>query len=336
VASIAVRTFAVAAAAGVLAAAPPVLAATPRLASGSYGNVAVPRATATLAEDITDSGLAIGCLQDKSGPERGFADRHGRFTFITHPTGTGHSAVTCALAANNGGAIVGYYQNKSGVLHGFLDKKAVFTTIDVPGAGKLAGQGTAALSINKAGVIVGWYVTGDNTEHGFELSHGMFTTIDEPGAAEMPGSGTVLNGVADDGTMSGAYTDAHGLQHGFWVSGGTFHLVDVPGARNTEVACISPRSGLLVGIYQVRGHRHVAGFSYHHGTFRTLADPSARAGTDPQCVNDRSRVVGFYVGKKSVTTGFRFTPGGGMATARQAIAGAGSGQPPASPRFGRF
>ena len=57
-----------------------------------------------------------------------------------------------------------------------------------------------------------------------------------------------MNGIADDGTMSGAYTNMQGRQHGFWLRDGTFHRVDVPGARNTEVACISARSGLLVGI----------------------------------------------------------------------------------------
>jgi hypothetical protein len=344
VASIAARTVAVVAAASAVCAAAPAWAApalavpgaVPRMASGTYANVSVPRATATLAEDITDAGLIVGCFQRKTGPERGFADRHGTFTFITHPDGAGHSVVTCALAANNGSAIVGYYQKKSGVLHGFVRRKGAFTTVDVPGAGKLSGQGTAAVSINKAGVIVGWYVTGENIEHGFELSHGMFTTIDAPGAAEVSGGGTVLNGVADDGTISGAYSDAQGRQHGFWARGGTFHKIDVPGARNTQVACISPRTDLLVGTYQVRGHRHVAGFSYRHGTFRTLADPSAQAGTDPQCANDPGRVVGFYVGKANSTIGFRFTPRSSGGAAAAPRPGGGPWRMPASPRLGRF
>ena len=84
----------------------------------------------------------------------------------------------------------------------------------------------------------------------------------------------------------------------------------------------------------MRGHRQVAGFSYHHGVFRTFADPSARMGTDPQCANDRSRVVGFYVGKDNVA-GFKFTPGSTSAV-REARARAGLGRIPASPRFGRF
>lgn len=331
---IGIRIPAVAAALCVLAAAAPALAATPRLATGTYATISVPRAVVTIAEDITDSGLIVGCFQRKSGPERGFADRHGTFAFLSHPAGAGHSPVTCALAANSGGAIVGYYQNKAGMLHGFVHRNGVFTTIDVPAAGKLPGQGTAALGINKSGVIVGWYIGSDNAEHGFGLSGGTFTTVDDPGAAETSGSGTVVNGIADDGTMSGAYTDSQGRQHGFWLRDGTFHRLDVPGARNTEVACISARSGLLVGIYQVRGHRNVAGFSYHHGVFRTLADPAAKMGTDPQCANDRSRVVGFYPGRDNVA-GFRFTPGGTSAVL-EAHAGGGSGRIPASPRFGRF
>lgn len=331
-----IRAVAVTVAVAVAFGAPAATAATPRLATGRYANVSVPRAVVTIAEDITDSGLIVGCFQRKTGPERGFADRHGKFTFITHPAGRGQSAVTCALAANGGGAIVGYYQHKAGVLHGFVDRKGVFTTIDEPAAGAMPGQGTAAVGINTAGVIVGWYIGANNVEHGFELSKGTFTTIDDPGAAQTPGSGTVLNGVADDGTMTGAYSDRQGRQHGFWVRAGTFHRIDVPGARNTEVACISPRSGLLVGIYQVRGQRRIKGFSYHHGVFRTLADPAATTSTEPQCANDRSRVVGFYTGKNGVTTGFKFTPGKARAAARGVGVDAGPGRLPFSARFGGF
>ncbi len=102
------------------------------------------------------------------------------------------------------------------------------------------------------------------------------------------------------------------------------------------VACISPRSGLLVGIYQVRGHRHIAGFSYHHGVFRTLADPSATVNTEPQCASDRSRLAGFYTGKKNVTTGFRFTPGKARAAGQGTGVSAVHGPLPFPARFGGF
>jgi len=135
--------------------------------------------------------------------------------------------------------------------------------------------------------------------------------------------------------MSGTYTDANQRSHGFWLREGRFRQLDVPGARNTFVACISDRSRLLVGSYQARGHRHLVGFTYHHGVFRTLRDPSATGSTDPQCATDRSRVVGFYTNTADVATGFKFTPGtsptvipgGGPATVQDRL--------PFSPRLGR-
>jgi hypothetical protein len=326
------------AAVGALAAVPAsraLLAATPPLAKGSYKNVMVPRAKMTMAEDIADSGLIVGCFQRKTGPERGFTDMHGRFTFITHRSITGRSSTTCALSANSLGVIVGYYANRSGVIHGFVYQKGIFTTINAPGAGRRSGEGTSAIDINKAGVIVGLYITSKDVVHGFVLSHGKFTRVDDPNAAHSSAGGTFLNGVADDGTMSGGYTDASQRSHGFWLRQGKFHQVDVPGARNTFVGCISDRSGLLVGGYQIRGHRRLAGFTYHHGVFRTLRDPSATGSTDPQCANDRSRVVGFYTNTLNVTTGFRFTPGTSPAAVPGVRAGSGEGRLPSSPRIGR-
>ncbi len=101
------------------------------------------------------------------------------------------------------------------------------------------------------------------------------------------------------------------------------------------VGCISDRSGLLVGGYQVRGHRRLVGFTYHHRVFRTLRDPSATGSTDPQCGNDRSRVVGFYTNTLNVATGFRFTPGTSPAAVPGFRAGTGQGRLPFSPRVGR-
>ncbi len=170
------------------------------------------------------------------------------------------------------------------------------------------------------------------------LNGGRLRTVDEPHAAKTLG-GTVLNGIADDGTMSGVFTDTSQRQHGFWLRQGTFHQVDVPGARNTDVACISDRSGLLVGGYQVRGQSRFTGFTDQHGVFRSLRDPSATLGTLPQCGNDGGRVAGFYItqiGHMSVTRGFRFTPGtlSGAASER-GQRGPGVLQAPVSPRLGR-
>ena len=52
--------------------------------------------------------------------------------------------------------------------HGYVRApKGEITTIDVPGAGAGAGQGTFAVSINPAGAITGYYVDANNVGHGF-------------------------------------------------------------------------------------------------------------------------------------------------------------------------
>jgi hypothetical protein len=156
-----------------------------------------------------------------------------------------------------------------------------------------------------------------------------------PGALALPSAAIAQN----DGTMSGVFTDTSQRQHGFWLRQGTFHQVDVPGARNTDVACISDRSGLLVGGYQVRGQSRFTGFTDQHGVFRSLRDPSATLGTLPQCGNDGGRVAGFYItqiGHMSVTRGFRFAPGTlSGAASESGQRGPGVLQTPVSPRLGR-
>jgi hypothetical protein len=296
---------------GMLVAVPAAVAqivATPPVQPGTYTKIAVPRAT-TMAEGINDSGVIVGCFKRKTGPERGFIDRHGKFTIITDPAAaTSRVGVTCPVGIDNAGAIVGQYRDGSGVFHGFVYQNRKFTTIDEPHASHRSGRGTTAVEINTAGVIVGWYVTSKGLMKGFIFRNGVFTSVTHP-AADSLGLGTVLNGIADDGTISGLYEDVRGSVHGFWYRNGIFHKIDVPGAHETEVTCISERSGLIVGDYELRsgaGHR---GFTYHHGAFRTLRHPVGSVDSFPQCGNDRSRIVGFYYTNKDRTVAFKFTPG---------------------------
>jgi hypothetical protein len=319
----------VAAVAGVLAlpaAAGAVPMRTPPLAKGTYVDVSVPRARSTMAEDISDSGQIVGCFSRRNGPQRGFSEHNGTFTIITHRSGGHPSAQTCPLTVSSTGAIVGYYANKTGALHGFLYRHGTFKTIDAPRAGRASGEGTAAVGINKAGVIVGWYITARHAEHGFVLRDGRFTTVNAPGA----GHGTALDGIANDGTMSGSYTSANGRAHGFWLRRGAFHRINVPGALDTEVACISQRTRLLVGEYRVAGHKKFLGFTFGHGVYRTLREPQATGDTSPQCGNDSGQVVGYYIPLAGVFQGFQFTP---QTAASPAVPGMGGrSAAPATPR----
>src|SRR5258706_15066141 len=146
--------------------------------------------------------------------------------------------------------------------------------------------------------------------HGFVYQKGRFTTINAPGAGRRSGEGTSAGSIR-------------------W-------MCQAPETRSWAASrTAADRSGLLVGGYQVRGHRRLVGFTYHHRVFRTLRDPSATGSTDPQGGNDRSRVVGFYTNTLNVATGFRFTPGTSPAAVPGFRAGTGQGRLPFSPRVGR-
>ena len=284
----------------------------PPPARGRYRTISVRHAVQTTPEDVTDSGMIVGCYQPATGPTRGFTDRGGHFTTVTDPA-AGHLSQLrgCVLGANSRGVLVGYYQSASGADHAFVDRGGHFIPVDAPGAGRRPGEGTVAVDINDSGVVAGYYHTGRHGERGFVLRRGRFTTVRYP-----PGSrGTWASGIADNGTVAGGYTSRRGVLHGFLESGGVFSSIEVPGAaaargKGTAPECISQHTGLVVGTYWRSDSSRPDGFSYLGGVYGTLSDPAATEGTAPQCGNDLGRIVGVYYTGGGVQHGFEFTPRG--------------------------
>ena len=281
---------------------------------GTFSTLAFPGAAQTMPAEITDSGLIVGCFGYKTGPQRGFTDRAGKFTAVTGTSiGKGRRTSVCLAGANSKGMIVGQYTLTSGVSHGFLDAYGKITVITDPAAGRASGEGTFAVDINDSGIIVGWYVNASQDMLGFVLKGGKFTTIRHPAVGGKPVMSTILNGVADDGEMSGGYTTASSVLHGFLYRNGTYTEIKVPDAPQTpgggtEASCISKHSGLVVGIYFKSASANPVGFSYQGGRYHTISDPAAVRGTDPQCGNDAGKIVGFYFGRTGGARGFVFTP----------------------------
>jgi len=76
--------------------------------------------------------------------------------------------IPCFGTINPAGAVTGWYMDSNNVYHGFLrSSDGKFTVIDVPGAGKSAGQGTRAHAINPEGAITGSYTDAKGVYHGF-------------------------------------------------------------------------------------------------------------------------------------------------------------------------
>ena len=290
----------------------------PPPAKGHFTPIIVPGGRDVTPEGISDSGLIVGCDQRPAGMSA-FTDLNGKFAVLRDPA-AGPKGTTCAFSVNSADTIVGYYGQST--IHGFVYANQKFTTINAPGAGHGNGDGTYPVDINDSGVVVGRYTTADFVEHGFVLKNGKFTTITYPGPAHAKHPDTVLTGISDSGTITGIYINGKGNGKGngngngttisFRYRAGRFTKIVVPHAFVAEVACISKHQGLIVGVYQTSARASSAvGFVDHAGVLRSLRDPAATDGTNPQCGNDSGLIVGFYLTPNQQSHGFLFTPGHG-------------------------
>jgi hypothetical protein len=296
---------AVAASAGSAVAGSP--ASGPPSAPGKYTSIVIPHGSFVQPEDISDSGVIVGCyLPADINAMHGFIDKGGKFSFLADPA-AGASGTTCATGINDAGVIVGWYYTTTA--HGFLDRHGTFTTINAPGAGTGTDQGTFPLGINKAGEIVGYEITGKFFEHGFVLKNGKFTTIDYPVSAHRHPEATSLDGIGDDGTVSGVYAPK-GNVHSFLDQAGKFLTLTVPGAERTFAGAVSETGGYTIGTYQPTSgtHEPTIGFTYIANIFHSLRDPAAPDNTFPQGVNGAGKVVGYYLDHELHKHGFLFTP----------------------------
>ena len=110
--------------------------------------------------------------------------------------------------------------------------KGKFTTLNAPGAGAGANQGTSAWSINSKGEITGYYIDGSNVYHGYVWADDTITSIDVPGAGAGSGQGTLAYDINSKGEIAGEYIDGNNVFHGFtlWLGPGAFTSFDAPGA----------------------------------------------------------------------------------------------------------
>jgi len=146
----------------------------------------------------------------------------GVFSSFNAPgAGTGSEQGTgcpgCNMGSNAQGAIAGIYTDSNNVYHSFTrSPDGTFTTIDVPGAGTEAYQGTGCYSdcpvgLNDSGTVTGSYADANNTQHGFvRTAEGRLVTIDPPGTIL-----TQPEAINDSGVVVGYWVDANDLFHGF-------------------------------------------------------------------------------------------------------------------------
>jgi len=287
-------------------------ATVPAAASGSFRTITFPGAAVTEPNSINDNGVIVGCYRDRSGPQRGFTDRGGRFTTVNDPAAGRNAPITaCLQGVNKKGTTVGSYLPRTGVEHGLVDRGGRFTTINAPGAGRMVAEGTQATTINDSGTIGGLFIDSRRVWHGFVLAGGRFSVVNDPHAGKTAGQGSFVTGISDAGLVVGTYLDSRFVLHGFEERAGRFttidhaHAAQQPG-KGTFLGCVSLKTRQLTGTYVLASGQAI-GFTGQVGHFRTVSDPAATMGTAPSCVNDSGRIVGVYV-VRGATRGFEFIP----------------------------
>ena len=160
-------------------------------------------------------------------------------------------------------------------------------TIDAPGAGAGAYQGTGCFAytdcsvlINNAGAITGYYLDANNAYHGYLRSpEGKFTALDAPGADTNAGdfNGTVPNAINDAGAITGTYYDVNSEGHGFVRSPqGKYTSFDVPGSAAGAINAIAMNlEGAVVGFYADQNGVFQPFLRRPNGTFEKWTGPGA-------------------------------------------------------------
>ncbi len=206
-----------------------------------------------------------------------------------------------------------------------VSQGSTFTTVDAPGAGTGAQQGTAITAIDTAGDVAGIYLDTNNVVHGFVLpAGGTIQTFNVSSAGTNAGQGTFPSSINSSGVIAGGYTDSINAAHGFVrAANGTITTFDAPGAPTTTanrgtVAMGINDSGVIVGFYSTGTYNTN---SVYHG-FQRLATspytitnidapnagtgngPGFKQGTEAYGINASGEIVGSYTDSNFYHHGF--------------------------------
>ena len=205
------------------------------------------------------------------------------------------------------------------------DHQPTIITIDVPGAGTGANQGTTPYAINPSGEVTGFYIDANNISHGFvwkcdrERSgqectecKGTITTFDP-----LDSVSTLVFSINAEGEIAGEYYDESYLAHGFLrARDGSITTFLAPDLMNTYVSSINAE-GAITGNY-FGDEYSITGFEPGYlrtrdGTITTF-NPPGSVYTFPNSINDRGEIAGEYIDANNRYHGFLRTRDSDFAT----------------------
>jgi hypothetical protein len=213
-------------------------------------------------------------------------------------------------------------------------------TIDAPGAGKSAGQGTIAYGLNSEGEIAGYYFDASTVTHGFLRAHdGTFVTFDVAGGGTGIYQGTFTSGINGEGAIAGLTSDSNYASHGFLrAPGGAITTFDVPGAGAGGGQGTFPTAGnglnsegTVAGWYVDASYVNHAFLRAPDGEIATFDAPGAGTGSGQGTLgfglSSRGAITGPYVDASNVAHGFLRARDGTLTTFDVPGAGTGAGTP---------
>lgn len=261
------------------------------VAQGTYTQIDVPGAAATLAAGIDSAGDISGLYVDATiGNSHGFLLSGGTYTTIDYPGFLG----TFLYGMNDVGQSVGIAFG-TGVNIGFVYDTATqtFTVISYPGS-----DDTIPYAINNAGTIVGFYQQGHRTI-GFKLEGSIYSKI---GTARGISSWALGISAADD--VVGGFATPNVIN--FILHHGKYKFVRMPNKLDSEVSAINSAGTALAGSYApISGTG--AGFVSTMRTFEELQFPGTNS-TSAWGINNAGEVVGSFVDANALSHGFLWTP----------------------------
>ncbi len=166
----------------------------------------------TQAITINNAGTQAGVYVDASGETHGFVRVHGSITSFDPPGSIGTFVFYNSI--NNAGTVAGLYVDANLVRHGYVRAAdGSISSIDCPGAGTGAGEGTFIEGINGSGEMTGLLIATGNDYTGIVVTPGgSCTDFNVPGAGPGGTAGVSIDGA---GTVAGFYLDINGATHGF-------------------------------------------------------------------------------------------------------------------------
>ena len=158
--------------------------------------------------------------------------------------------------------------------------------------------------INDLGQIVGSYLYASGfpaISHAFVYDGSTYTDLQSPLAASLNNSSilsTAASGINNLGEIVGNYTyvdvgSGQTVGSGFLDINGTFTNIYYPSAATTAVTGVN-NFGVIVGYYQATIGGAYQGFTYDHGTYATLDNPTNAPYLIPTGINDAGDIVGYF------------------------------------------